>query len=134
MTELSFVMKIKSINLGCYFGQPLYVNVVHSTTLCHQGVRLRFATRSRENFGRVRNRLRLRSRKYIGYFFKGWSDRFFRSQINHFFTTHSQVPSKTFRRLLVLSKAAGSGGSGSESGSAFLFATVGGMGPITFLK
>ena len=37
MIELSFVMKIKAINLGCYFGHPLYVNVVHSTTLRHQG-------------------------------------------------------------------------------------------------
>ena len=24
MIELNFVMKIKSINLGCYFGHPLY--------------------------------------------------------------------------------------------------------------
>ena len=37
MIELSFVMKKITINLGCYFGHPLYVNVVHSTTLRHQG-------------------------------------------------------------------------------------------------
>ena len=52
----------------------------------------------------------------------------------NFFTPQAPVPSKTFRRLLVLSKTAGSGGSGSESGSAFMFATVGGTGPITFHK
>ena len=37
MIELSFIMKIITINLGCYFRHPLYVNVIHSTTLRHQG-------------------------------------------------------------------------------------------------
>ena len=37
MTELSSAIKIITINLSCYFRHPLYVNVVHSSTLRHQG-------------------------------------------------------------------------------------------------
>ena len=121
MIELSFVMKIITINLCCYFGHPLYVNV---------------GTRSRENLGRVRNGLLLRSKKKnIPIIFSKHS-LVVSSEAGeiHFFTTQAPVPSKTFLRLLVRSKAAGSGGSGSDSGSAFLFATVGGMRPITFRK
>ena len=129
MIELSFVMKIITINLRCYFGHPLYVCKCGS--LNHASPT---RTRNREHFRGIRNQLRIRSKKIYRVFFKGWSSRFFRSRRHQFFTTQAPVPSKTFRRPLFLSKPAGSDGSGSDSGSAFLFATVGGMGPITFRK
>ena len=99
-------------------------------------IQARFATRDVESrkFWTSPETAPAQVQKSIEYFFKAWSASLLPEPQTSIFTTQAPVPSKTFRRLLVLSKAAGSGGSGSESGSSFLFATVGGIGPITFRK
>ena len=52
----------------------------------------------------------------------------------HFLRLRHQFLAKRFGGFWSGQKPAGSGGSGSDSGSAFLFATVGGIGSLTFRK